>query len=529
MTAKAQASWRAAIRLKQSGKIEAAERCCRRVLEADIEHTDAIWMLTGLLVDQGRFREAVPLLHLILDRAPDSFDANYRMGAALYAMGLAQDALHYYDRALTADPAHAEAHHDVGRILHALGHNEAAIDWFGKAIALKPDHALAHAGLGFVLRENGRIAQAIAHFELALDQAPGNAVLYRVLAETRRFTPGDPRLPGLLALEAEGPALPVAERIELSFACARIFADIGDYDRSFRHLIDGNALKRRDIAYDEAGSLGLLQRIETVFTAELMHARRHTGAPGTAPIFIFGMPRTGSTLIEQVLATHPAVVTIGEDGALGRAIDRELGDNGAARFPEGLSQLNGEALRRIGENYLELIAQKAPASARIVNKMPGNFAIAGLIGLVLPHARFIHTRRDPVDTCLSCFSQLFNQQYHYTFDLAELGRFYRGYERLMAHWRAVLPADMMIDVSYEEFVQDTEGQARRIIAHCGLEWDESCLDFWRSGRPVRTASVAQVRQPIYRGSIGRSTPYGARLAGLYEALGLEMPAFPSSL
>jgi hypothetical protein len=260
----------------------------------------------------------------------------------------------------------------------------------------------------------------------------------------------------------------------------------------------------------------------------MMHTRSGLGHPSPLPIFIVGMPRSGSTLVEQILASHPLVFAAGERNVL-RAVVRVLDARAApARFPENLPDLGGEELRALACDYIaqmHAIAAASPAPLppgvpqRITDKLPANFRYAGLINLAMPNARIIHTCRDPVDTCLSCFSILFERQ-PFTYDLGELGRYYRGYARLMEHWREVLPAGVMLDVQYEALVRDLEPQARRILAHCGLDWDPACLRFYDTRRPVRTASMMQVRQPAYQTAIGHRRPGGDALQPLLEALAL---------
>jgi hypothetical protein len=253
--------------------------------------------------------------------------------------------------------------------------------------------------------------------------------------------------------------------------------------------------------------------------------RRHLGLgdPSPVPVFIVGMPRSGTTLVEQILASHPAVHALGERRLFEDALARVGGPN-AVSTPACWTDAE---LRRIGGLYVEAARRAAPAGAlRIVDKLPANFQYAGLIHAALPGAHIIHTCRDPVDTCLSAFSVLFaGVAQPYSYDLEELGRYYRAYRQAMAHWRNVLPTGVMLDVGYEAVVDDLEAQARRIVAHCGLDWDDRCLAFHATQRPVRTASHAQVRQPIYRGSLGRPRPPREMLLPLLEALGIGDGAF----
>jgi len=229
------------------------------------------------------------------------------------------------------------------------------------------------------------------------------------------------------------------------------------------------------------------------------------------------MPRSGTTLIEQILASHPKVFGAGELRELGRLTTSITGLD-ESEFPESVPAMSGGQFRQLGENYLRAVGHMAPGAKRITDKMPANFALAGLIHVALPKARLIHVRRDPRDTALSCFSILFTAGQDHTYDLAELGRYYRGYQALMDHWRDVLPEGIMLEVRYEEVVLDLEVQARRIIAHCGLEWNNACLSFHKTERSVRTASAMQVRQPIYRNSVGRWRAYEDVMQPFVQAL-----------
>jgi hypothetical protein len=231
------------------------------------------------------------------------------------------------------------------------------------------------------------------------------------------------------------------------------------------------------------------------------------------------MPRSGSSLIEQILASHPQIHGAGELADLAIAVSGELSDGGwSAQYPEGVPALDGVTLRRIGRAYLDRLPAIGNGKVRIVNKSPGNFFYVGLIRLILPNARIIHTVRDPIDTCVSCYSKLFTFGSSFSYDLAELGRYHRRYRELMAHWRAVLPPGAMLDVAYEDVVDDIEGQTRRLLDYCGLPWDDRCVSFHRTSRRVTTASAVQVREPLFRSSLQRWRRYGPALAPLLREL-----------
>ncbi|HEY1944259.1 MAG TPA: sulfotransferase [Roseiarcus sp.] len=321
----------------------------------------------------------------------------------------------------------------------------------------------------------------------------------------------------------ESPPLDVDDRIFPHFALGKAYADIADCERSFRHFSQGGALKRKHRGYDEAQVLRDLELTQAGCASEWFARHYGYGDPSPIPVFIIGMPRSGATLVEQILASHPDVHGAGEINDFEMAMG-EIGEVGSLALgrPEFVAQISDEDLRRLGAGYLRRIDAATRPERRIVNKTTENFRFAGLISLALPNARIVHVRRNPLDTCVSCFSNLFLNDLPYSYDLAELGCYYRAYEALMNFWRSVLPHSMMIEVQYEDVVADLEGQARRIVAHCGLPWDARCLDFHNHQRSVRTASVAQVRRPLYTSSVGRWRRYDAFLEPLVAALDMAV-------
>jgi hypothetical protein len=339
------------------------------------------------------------------------------------------------------------------------------------------------------------------------------------LAELKRFHVGDPHIGIMDQLLKDSASVGDEQRIGLHFALSKAYADFDDYENAARHMVEGNALKRRRLQYDERESLDELRRAEEVFTHELMQRCAGLGNSSATPIFIVGMPRSGTTLIEQILASHESVFGADELIYFSEEVTKLSGAFGSScKYPAFVPIMTAEGLHRLGDEYLGAIHAIAPTAARITDKMPSNFRFVGLIHLALPNARVIHACRNPIDTCLSCYSILFSDGQAFTYDLRELGRLYKGYDRLMRHWHSVLPKGIMIDVQYEELVNDFENVARRILAHCGLEWSPACLEFQKTRRPVRTASAIQVRQPIYSTAVGRWRQYAKMLEPLLEEL-----------
>jgi hypothetical protein len=317
------------------------------------------------------------------------------------------------------------------------------------------------------------------------------------------------------ALAARIGELSDLDQANLHFALAKAYEDVGAKDLGFEQLRLGNAAKRRTFEYDEAGTLMQIERIKAIFTPQFVssHKRGYKAADG--PIFILGMMRSGSTLAEQILASHGSVFGAGELTLFRQAVSAQS----SIRYPEMIPSISASAVEAVGVRYQARLQREAPDARRITDKYLHNFLYCGLIALSMPQARIVHTVRDPVDTCLSIYSKMFTGHHPYAYDLAELGRYYRAYRSLMDHWRKVLPEGAMIDLPYEEVVDDLEGQARRLLDHCDLPWDDAVLAFHRTDRAVRTASATQVRQPIYKSSVGRWKPPPELLKPLTDALG----------
>ena len=494
--------------LHTQGKLEEAAACQERALSLKPCCAEALSNLGNVLQAQGKVNQAVDCYQRALAIKPDYVDAHNNLGTALLTQDRIEEAVAHYERALILNPNYAPACNNLGNALGKQDRIDEARAHYERAIALKPDYANAHNNLGNFFKEQGRFDDAMAHYERAIAANPGYAEAHLNRAEIKCFQHGDANLEALKALAGKRD-LPEDKAMYVHFALAKALDDVGDYARAFEHLRRGNALKRAQSDYPEAEALQLFQRISEVFDHTLLDRLQGQGDPSTVPVFVLGMPRSGSTLIEQILAGHPQIQGAGELSIL------EKMDTG---YPETIPALDGPALRKFGAAYLAHLPKVAESKVRIIDKLPGNFLRIGLIRLILPNARIIHSMRNPMDTCLSCYSKLFTGGLSFTYDLAELGRYYRAYSELMAHWRSVLPPDAMLDVSYEDVVNDLEGQARRLIDYCGLPWDDRCIAFHEATRRVKTASAVQVRQPLFRGSIERWRHYEAGLGPLLDEL-----------
>jgi tetratricopeptide (TPR) repeat protein len=503
--------------LAAQGRLAEAIEHFERVIALNPSHGSAHYSLGTVLMAQGRIAEATVHYERALQLSPGHADLHNNLGVALAEQGRTAEATVHYERALVLSPGYAAAHGNLGTALGEQGRTGEAAAHLERAIELDPGQADAHNSLGNLYKDEGRFEDAMAHYARAIAIRPDHGEAYLNRSEIKRFLPGDAELAALEALVRRND-LSATKAIHIHFALAKALEDTREYGRSFAHLRTGNALKRGQIRYDETRALGMLRRIAAVFDGSLLDRLRGAGDPSQVPVFVLGMPRSGSTLIEQILASHPQVHGAGELPGFEAAASGVF--NTGAGYPECVSALDGVTLRRLGQAYLAGLPAIGDGKLRIVDKLPGNFLNIGLIRLFLPNARIVHTMRRPVDTCLSCYSKLFTSGHRYTYDLAELGRFYRGYRELMAHWRAALPPGAMLEVAYEDVVGDLEGQARRLIDYCGLRWDDRCLRFHETRRPVRTASAIQVRQPLFRSSLERWRKYETEIAPLLDELAI---------
>jgi tetratricopeptide (TPR) repeat protein len=461
-----------------------------------------------------RHADALNVLDALLAFAPGHPRALAARALALKDLDRLDEALDAAKRAALAAPETPEPHNAVGQAFQAMGQFEPALSAYDRATALPgPAQQDAIANRGMLFMEFGRKQEAMKALEEAAKAFPNSPGILFSQTDLKRFAAGDPVIGQMQALlQREG--LSAADRTTLHFGLGKACLDIGDSAEAFRHYNEGNRLKRATYAYDADADDRWMAEIAEVFSPTLMEAKADMGARSDRPIFVVGMPRSGTTLAEQILASHPMVHGAGELRQL-----QSLGDE--ANFPTGIPTLAPDRLKGIGEAYLAYIAPMAAGRRHVVDKMPSNFALAGLIRLVLPDARVIHCRRDAMDTCLSCYTKLFAGQQDFAYDLTELGRFHRAYQKLMAHWRDILPASHLLEVDYEAVVDDVEAEARRMLQFLGLPWNDCVLRFYETARPVRTASVNQVRLPIYHTSAGRWRKHAAHVQPLLAALNVQ--------
>ncbi len=500
------------------GKDDAATEAYRKALQIEPRFFEAHLNLARVLTKQRDYEEAVEHFRAAITIAPQSGDAVSGLGELLLKLGRGAQAAKYFETALAlhADPVRTRL--GLAEALTQSGRPNVAMRYIDEAWALEPGSVAVLRARAGALKALGEHAEAESRIRQALELEPDSPALYAELATMRKFSGSEPEVARMEALaqerEAGGESV-----IGLHFALGKIYADVRDYARSFSHYAAGNRSERATFDYDPQSTTSFVDRSIQILKRELFVQHRRLGLDTELPVFIVGMPRSGTTLTEQILSSHPQVAGAGELGDVGRmaaALPAFL--NTQSEYPECVRQLNAEVAQRFGSRYLAELRSFSAAALRATDKMPGNFNYLGLIALLFPNARIVHCRRDPVDTCLSIYFQKFGGYHPYAYDLRELGLYYLEYERLMAHWHQTLPMPIFT-VQYEDMVAEPESTSRQLVAFCGLEWDDACLRFHESKRAVQTASHWQVRQPIYRTSAGRWKRYEAFLGPLIEALG----------
>jgi len=481
----------------------------------DLNDLGAVRLLSDIALQHGQFAAAEALLAQARRGAPDFVPAQFAHAIALHRLERGVDALAAIGAALRAAPGLAAFETLAAAIHMQLGDAVRAIAAYETVLAATPDDAEAWHGLGHALRAVGRQDEAVAAYRRAVALRPGYGEAYWSLAnlKTVRFDPAE--LARMLALPAAATADP-ADRAYLDFALGKALEDAARYAESFAHYARGNAARAALEPHDADALHRFVQDSIGAFDADLFARNAAAGCAEPGPIFVLGMPRSGSTLVEQILASHSAVDGASELPDI-TTLARELAQRHPG-YPGAITQVPKGAFAVLGQEYLDRTAVYRAGKPWLVDKFPGNFLHTGLIHLMLPNARIIDIRRDPMACCFSLFKQAFARGQAYSYDLGDLGRYYRDYVALMAHFDAVLPARVH-RVAYEALIDAPEREIRRLLAYCGLPFEPQCLRFFETGRTVRTPSSEQVRRPINRDGLDQWRPYEAWLGPLADALG----------
>ena len=536
---------------------EGAIEYYRQVLAYAPDYLEAINNLGAVLTELERPEDAIIELLKVIKLRPDYADAHCNIGnaflvleesdKALYAfnqalqlapentaamLGLARtckekelldEARATVDRVLALDPKKAEAHTLSGDIYTQLSDYDKAEQAYRQGLALDEEALAAHLGLGQLHLELGKIDEAQASFERAMAISPEEISPYVFMAQAKKMKKGDATLTRLEAEAQDIETMRPTRAMSLHFALGKAYDDLKQYDQAFPHFAAGCKIKRARIQYDANMQDQITQHICEFFTKKTIAKLRGAGDPSAMPIFVLGMPRSGTTLTETIIASHPDVYGAGELRDLLALANEPVSGIASQPYPLSMQGLSKQDLTQMGAQYVAGLRKHSATAKHITDKMPANFLALGLIHLMLPNAKIIHIKRNAADICLSGFTKLFNNSQYHTYDLAEMARYYVNYAKVMEHWRKVLPASAFLEVQYEDLVTDKEAQSRRLIDFCGLEWNKACLESHKTERSVKTASITQVRQPVYTSSVERWRRYEKHLQPLLAVLGEYAP------
>lgn len=468
----------------------------------------------------GRFVAARKLYEQILDQHPTHPHALHYSGLLAYQTGEYALAVELIEKAIRIAPEFSDFYNHLGLARQALGQNEQAKRAFRTAIQMETGFFEAHNNLGIALQAGGRLADAQSAYRRALELQPTYTEAWLNLASCKHFeSDTDTDLVAVKGL-VDRSELPEVDRMRALFALGKIYDDLGRYDEAFHHYQEANRILDRTNDFDPAPFVEEIDRVIRTFDTDYFQRLDAHGDDSASPVFIVGMPRSGTTLVEQIFASHPLAYGAGESPALPKLIAKlpRLLDS-RRPYPECMTDLsNGQKLQRAASVYLDALRAEAPQGVNsISDKLPFNFRHLGLIATLFPKARVIHVSRDALDCCLSIFFQPFTRGHPYSSDLEHIGAVYAAYQRTMSHWRRVLPIPVL-ELSYEELVEDVETQTRSLIEFVGLPWNPACLEFYKTRRSVQTASAWQVRQPIHKSSRARWKKYEDQLEPLRTRL-----------
>ena len=506
-----------------------AETLLRAHLKDNATDVAALRMLAEVAARMRRYPESQSLLERCLALAPSFDAARHNYAIVLFRQTKAEQALPEIEKLLAKEPRNPGYRNLKAAILAHLGDYSESLEVFDAVLKEFPEQPKVWMSYGHALKTAGRFDESIDAYRRSIALLPRLGEAYWSLANLKTFKFSDADV-GAMRAALERTDLEPDDRLHFEFALGKALEDRAEYAESFAHYQAGSAIRRERSPYDAGETSAYVRRAKALFTPEFFAGRAGAGSAAADPIFIVGMPRAGSTLLEQILASHPLVegtmelpdiTRIARDIGGGKGLDEEQ------RYPGGVAALSNAALAALGEQYLaQTRVQRKTAAPHFIDKMPNNWMHVGLIHAILPNARIIDARRHPLGCCFSNFKQHFARGQSFSYSLDDLGRYYRDYVELMAHFDAVLPGRVH-RVFYERIIEDTEGEVRRLLDYCGLPFDERCLKFYETERAVRTASSEQVRKPIYRDGVDHFKHYAPWLGALEAALGPVLAAYPA--
>jgi tetratricopeptide (TPR) repeat protein len=498
-----------------AGRLGQAEEILQRVLAHKSNHPMALNLLGRLYCGSGRVEQGIHCLERCVQCEPGEVSNYTELGHVLRIIGRRDAAKQYLLKGIGLKSNDPQAHYELGCLYHDQTKLEPASAELNLALKLDPDHITARQRLGEVHQALGQSGEAEACFRRVIAKSPHDPESHRLLAYLKRFTEYSSDIE-LMEASYEKSSKQGIDRVALAFALGKVFEDLGRYEESFAYYEEANRLHRNLYQFSIDHEAAYFETYREAFTQDWLKDAAKYAIEDETPIFVIGMPRSGTSLVEQILASHSSVFGAGEvyhSSVFDSRVEQETG----RPFPQSISSVPAEILTQSAHVYVENLRADADQSARITDKLPHNFLRVGLLATVMPQARIIHCVRDPMDTCLSIFTHFFSIAHGYASDLKELGQYYRLYERLMQDWEVRFPGRMH-RISYEGLVADHEREINQLLEYCGLPFEPGCLRFHETRRAVTTPSAAQVRQPLYQSAVSRWKRYETHLQPLHAAL-----------
>jgi tetratricopeptide (TPR) repeat protein len=500
----------------KAGRKDEAIATFRNALRKDPENVDAMRFLAGIyLRDKSSLGDAEALLRRAVQVAPDYTGAWMLLGAVLHEKSRHMESVDAFRKAAALEPDNAAVWSALGNAHAYASYPERSVEAYEKSLSLDPDAPGTQMGYAHVLKTVGDQQGSLKAYRAAIKSKPDFGEVYWSMANLKVFR-FDKEEVAAMEKQLERDDLSESAEVHFRFALGKAYEDLQDYDAAWRYYDTGNQKQRMQVAHDPQELEIRQKEIIEVFGRQFLEEHSGHGCEAPDPIFIVGLPRSGSTLVEQILASHSQVEGTAELSNLmqiAASIGRYRPDR--LQYPRAVEDLRKKDWKAYGQQYIEETRRfRATGRPFFADKLPNNFAHVGLLHLILPNAKVINTRRHPLDSCLGAYKQLFGKGQHFTYDMLDLSEYYKNYYNIMQHWHSVLPGKVL-DVHYEETVTDLEGQVRRILDHCGLPFEEACVRYYETDRAVKTASSEQVRQPIYREALGKWRRYEKHL-GLWQ-------------
>jgi tetratricopeptide (TPR) repeat protein len=506
-----------ALEFERQDEAKAAESVYRQILTKDPNHIEAARLLARIAAGKKRFRDAEVFLQRVVQNAPDYTRAWVDLSNAQREQGKLPEAVESAKRVVTLAPTQPESYVLLASAIGMLGHHEEAIEACERALEIAPEKTGAIVTMGHHQKTLGRQDEAIACYRRCIEIKPDHAEAFWSLANMKTFRFEEPEVMAMEAL-LDDSELGDESRAQIHNALGLEYEGRKDYAKAFAHFEQCNIVQRRLESYDPVDTETIYDRIIEMFDEEFLQKMAGVAESDITPIFVVGLPRSGSTLIEQIFASHSQVDATHELGDLSRVMQsRHRKSRKRERFPETLTDLSRDDWAEAGKEYIERTVIHRGTAAYFVDKNPNNFMFAGFLKIAIPNAKIIDARRHPLDSCLGSYKQLFASGQAFSYDLTEIGEYYLQYRRLMEHWHKVMPG-FVLDVQYEQVVADLETEIRRILEFCGLPFEDACLRFHETERAVKTASSEQVRQPIYSSSVNLWRNYEDHLEALVHIL-----------